>query len=222
METRIIDVSVQGQEISCSEERPYPRTNTKKYLYVRFSVDELWDGLKLIAVFRRSGTTTAAIPLDADMMCEMPPQMLAVSSIRGPVTVYIGIIGISEENGRLTTGEVPVIIEPSCYVSGKTPPPPTPDVYEELLRRVEDAEEIDPEEIRAAIDAYLRENPIDVEIMSESVAGIAKVGDNLRIDSEGRLSVDTADSAEEDNTRPITSAAVFTTLGNIDALLGTI
>lgn len=63
---------------------------------------------------------------------------------------------------------------------------------------------------------------VGVPIMSESVAGIAKVGSNLRIDAGGRLSVDTADTAEEDNTKPITSAAVHVILGNIDVLLGTI
>jgi hypothetical protein len=61
-----------------------------------------------------------------------------------------------------------------------------------------------------------------VPIMSETVAGIAKVGDNLKIDPTGRLSVDTADEVEGDNTRPITAAAVYSTVGNIEILLGTI
>ena len=63
---------------------------------------------------------------------------------------------------------------------------------------------------------------VDVQIMPETVAGIAKVGDNLKIDGEGRLSVDTADEVDGDNTRPITAAAVFATVGNIEVLLGTI
>lgn len=62
----------------------------------------------------------------------------------------------------------------------------------------------------------------DVQIMSETVAGIAKVGDNLKIDDEGRLSVDTTDEVEEDNTRPITASAVYATVGNIEVLLSTI
>lgn len=62
----------------------------------------------------------------------------------------------------------------------------------------------------------------DVQIMTTEVAGIAKVGDNLKIDGEGRLSVDTADTASQDNTKPITSSAVHTVVGNIDILLETI
>lgn len=49
------------------------------------------------------------------------------------------------------------------------------------------------------------------------------IGDGLKLDEEtNTLSVDTATSVEEDNTKPITSAAVFVTVGNIETILGTI
>lgn len=56
---------------------------------------------------------------------------------------------------------------------------------------------------------------------SEVLGGI-KVGDGLKITQEGRLSVDAAGQAEQDNTRPITSAAVYAEIGNINSLLETI
>ena len=62
----------------------------------------------------------------------------------------------------------------------------------------------------------------DVPIASDTVAGIVRVGENLRISADGVLSVDTATAIEEDNTRPVTSAAVQTTVGNIEILLKTI
>lgn len=52
--------------------------------------------------------------------------------------------------------------------------------------------------------------------------GMIIVGDNLNITEEGVLSVDVATSADPDNTKPITSAAVNTLVGNIDALLSSI
>lgn len=55
----------------------------------------------------------------------------------------------------------------------------------------------------------------------ERLGGI-KVGSNLTITEDGILSVDTTDTMEQDNTRPITSAAVYTTVGNIEILLSTI
>ena len=47
------------------------------------------------------------------------------------------------------------------------------------------------------------------------------IGDGLKLEGR-RLSVDTATTVDEDNTKPITSAAVFTAIGNINALLETI
>lgn len=49
------------------------------------------------------------------------------------------------------------------------------------------------------------------------------IGSGLKLDKEtNTLSVDTADQVEADNSKPITSAAVFVTVGNIESLLGTI
>ena len=47
------------------------------------------------------------------------------------------------------------------------------------------------------------------------------IGDGLKVES-GTLKVDVANDAEKDNTRPISSAAVYTEIGNIDILLQTI
>lgn len=44
------------------------------------------------------------------------------------------------------------------------------------------------------------------------------IGDNLKV-VNGALTVDTAPNVEQDNTKPITSAAVYTEVGNINALL---
>lgn len=54
-----------------------------------------------------------------------------------------------------------------------------------------------------------------------SGAGSYTIGDGLVV-KDGKLSVDTATSAEQDNTKPITSAAVYAEVGNINALLVTI
>lgn len=48
-----------------------------------------------------------------------------------------------------------------------------------------------------------------------------EIGSGLKVEGNV-LSVDTATEVEKDNTLPITSAAVYTTVGNIDVLLSTI
>ena len=55
---------------------------------------------------------------------------------------------------------------------------------------------------------------------ADTLGGI-KVGEALEI-HDGVLSVIRANTAEQDNTMPITSAAVYTELGNITELLKTI
>ena len=58
--------------------------------------------------------------------------------------------------------------------------------------------------------------------VSIHVGGSFSHGHALTWDEQGRLAVQVADTAEADNTLPITAAAVHTELGNIEILLETI
>lgn len=50
-----------------------------------------------------------------------------------------------------------------------------------------------------------------------------QIGSGLILDTKtNTLAVDTADAVEQDNVKPITSAAVYTVVGNINALLATL
>ena len=92
---------------------------------------------------------------------------------------------------------------PSILCGGGVPADPTPDVYAqimELLNNIADGGK-----------------PATTERL-----GVVQIGENLKITAEGVLSVDTATQVEQDNTKPITSAAVHTEIGNIDVLLKTI
>lgn len=55
-----------------------------------------------------------------------------------------------------------------------------------------------------------------------STLGGIIVGEDLQITQSGVLSVTKASAVEQDNTHPITAAAVYTEVGNINALLQTI
>lgn len=52
-------------------------------------------------------------------------------------------------------------------------------------------------------------------------SGSLEIGNGLVWNGK-KLEVDTADNVEQDNTKPITSAAVYTEIGNIEALLASI
>lgn len=68
----------------------------------------------------------------------------------------------------------------------------------------------------------------DIEEIASRVSGGGpvqteiKTDHTLRIDESGVLSVNTTNDMEQDNTLPITSAGVYATVGNIEALLKTI
>ena len=85
----------------------------------------------------------------------------------------------------------------------------TPGTEEQVLRTrgLAMADDVTVEPIRPATTAAL---------------GSVIVGADLEITEEGVLSVQKADAVEQDNTHPITAAAVYTEVGNINALLQTI
>jgi len=74
--------------------------------------------------------------------------------------------------------------------------------------------ELDDSQIQQAVDDYLNRHPVQ--------GGVSFVTDETLTLKGGILSVNTAKEVEQDNTLPITSAAVFAEVGNINALLATI
>jgi hypothetical protein len=77
---------------------------------------------------------------------------------------------------------------------------------------------------KAVLDKFAEsdgEPTYDGKALGGGGAGGYAIGDGLKVEN-GKLSVDTATVAEQDNTKPITSGAVYTAVGNINALLATI
>ena len=71
------------------------------------------------------------------------------------------------------------------------------------------------------------QNTTDLEALLAQANNLPDAGVQFETDStlkleNGILSVNTTNQVEQDNTLPITSAGVFTTVGNIEALLKTI
>lgn len=88
--------------------------------------------------------------------------------------------------------------------------------YSNLAERIDEIEKngVSEAQIATAVEKYLDENPIDTGVKFET--------DKTLILKGGILSVNTADVVEEDNTLPVTSAAVQVVVGNIGAILDTI
>ena len=121
--------------------------------------------------------------------------------------------------GDLQTSTPAYIPIDRSILCGDTPvhPEPPEDLYNQLLEKLNDLEmaTVSPEAIEQAVSNYLDEHPVE--------AGVEFTTDEtLTLSDEKVLSVNRAFSVEQDNTLPITSAAVHATVGNINALLATI
>lgn len=141
--------------------------------------------------------------------------------------IFVGVQAGSIEKPSVLKTTCPCCLKVRDSIAdllGQPIPDPTPDVYQQIMALLEDIKqgEVSPEDIQKAVNNYLTENPISVDIATAEKAGIVAVGKNLSITEDGVLSVETTDDAEQDNTKPITSAGVNLVVGNINAILAII
>ena len=140
----------------------------------------------------RQGELKRNVDIDANNFCYVPNEMLP------NMCGELSIVGYPQDTASavIATANSLRLNFVQGFESGGDPAvPPTPDLYQKLLKE-----------------------------FAGSGGGTAyTIGYGLKLDAEtNTLSVDTADKMEQDNTLPITSAAVYVEVGNINALLKTI
>lgn len=179
---------------------------------------EGWQGLAITAVFSAAGEVLAdpvAVPEDGRI--DVPPGATARAlSPQAPGTLVF--CGMGDGLQRITAN-LPYLVTDHGPADGE-PPEPTPDVWAQIDTRI--AQQLDAAVPPDAQPGQVLTRTEDGNAWQDPSGGYT-IGAGLKLDpGSNTLSVDTADAVEQDNTRPITSAAVFTTVGNIDALLATI
>ena len=75
-------------------------------------------------------------------------------------------------------------------------------------------------DIGSYVENYLKENPATDSSVKEWAR--KEFGSGLIVTEDGRLSVDTVNTVEENNMKPITSDAVYKVIGNIETALAAI
>ena len=175
---------------------------------------EDWTGREIKAMFEQ-GCTVYEVPVTGGEITAK--QQLNLTA--GDWCVWL--VGNSARDGdvipRITTNMAHISVAPTGGTEG-SPFPAIPPTVEEQLRadmgNLADLTTEDKSSLVAAIN----------EVRQTGGGGTAyTIGHGLKLDAEtNTLSVDTADKMEQDNTLPITSAAVYVEVGNINALLKTI
>ena len=187
-----------------------------KAVTVQFVFSPDWDGLTKTAVFSNGKTTVDVLAAnwDGDTV-PVPHEVLAVPGRHARVGVY----GADESGVALPTVWVSLgKIQPGADPSGDASADPSLPVWAQLQKQIGDLDDLK---------TYNKGNLVDAINEARNSGGGSgggyTIGDGLKLDAAtNTLSVDTAAAVEKDNTKPVTSAAVYTEVGNINALLATI
>ena len=187
-----------------------------KAVTVQFVFSPAWDGLTKTAVFSNGKTTVdvLAASWDGDTV-PVPHEVLAVPGRHARVGVY----GANESGVILPTVWVSLgKVQPGADPSGDASADPSLPVWAQLQKQIGDLDDLK---------TYNKGNLVaainEARNSGGGTGGGYNIGDGLKLDAEtNTLSVDTAETVEKDNTKPVTSAAVYTEVGNINALLATI
>ena len=187
-----------------------------KAVTVQFVFSPEWDGLTKTAVFSNGKTTVDVLAAnwDGDTV-PVPHEVLAVPGRHARVGVY----GADESGVVLPTVWVSLgKVQPGADPSGDASADPSLPVWAQLQKQIGDLD---------GLKTYNKGNLVDAINEARSSGGSGgggyTIGDGLKLDAAtNTLSVDTAAAVEKDNTKPVTSAAVYTEVGNINALLATI
>lgn len=187
-----------------------------KAVTVEFVFSPEWDGLTKTAVFSNGKTTVDVLAAnwDGDTV-PVPHEVLAVPGRHARVGVY----GANESGVILPTVWVSLgKIQPGADPSGDETADPSLPVWAQLQKQIGDLDDLK---------TYNKGNLVAAINEARNSGGGAgggyNIGSGLKLDAAtNTLSVDTAAAVEKDNTKPVTSAAVYTEVGNINALLATI
>lgn len=187
-----------------------------KAVTVQFVFSPDWDGLTKTAVFSNGKTTVDVLAAnwDGDTV-PVPHEVLAVPGRHARVGVY----GADESGVVLPTVWVSLgKVQPGADPSGDASADPSLPVWAQLQKQIGDLDDLQ---------TYNKGNLVDAINEARGSGGSGgggyTIGDGLKLDAAtNTLSVDTAAAVEKDNTKPVTSAAVYTEVGNINALLATI
>lgn len=154
--------NIDNQRIITANSR-YVVADSREYLTARFVFSGDWDGCTKTAIFAgKDGTYEVLLTNDE---CTVPHEVL---NGRFGVSVF-GISG----NTRITTDTAYIAVHQSGFAEGETPSDPTPTVYEQLLKAMDESGQdvkaaLEKEsETRAAADAELKENKADKTALND-------------------------------------------------------
>lgn len=185
---------------------------------VRFEFSDDWEGMAKTAVFK-AGNKVVSVLLPESGEVIIPWEVLASQGRE----LFTGVYGTKDGDVVLPTiwTSLGTILEGATL--GDKAQPPTPGVYEQILDELANkADGLEYDGTTLSLKAGSK--PLStVQITGGSGEGgaVYQFGHGLKL-TGNTVSVNAVDDFKGDNTLPMTAAGVQTTVGNIEALLGTI
>lgn len=122
--------------------------------------DQMWDGLLISAVFFNSEKGPVYEVLLKDGKCIVPHEVLDKK-----VPLFIGIRGVASDRKKVSTVVSYKDIRWGAPESNATAEGPTPDVYQQILKRLDEIDlGVPDEQIEEAVTKYLENNPVNVVV----------------------------------------------------------
>lgn len=234
----MVKLVVDGQNLYRYSTREILADDSVDFVELEFSFSSEWAGMEKTAQFIQ-GEKVYSVMLTDDK-CYLPTEITEGS-------FFITVFGYAGER-RSTTRKLQEVLYDSGFGQGEVPVPPTPDLYAQLLVKIDEAVKQAEQAVKDAQSAVMNMSVSATSLPSGSDATVDKtvdeqggvhlnfgiprgdgsgpsykIGHGLKLDTPtNTLSVNAVSDFEGDNTLPITAAAVQETVGNIEILLGTI
>ena len=228
---KTLHFEVQKQRIGMSECAELVADSAEIY-ETAFSFDAAWDGFARTAVFECAGERCEQLLVED--RCVMPWEILHADEY-----LRVGVYGVSGSRIMPTVYSHPMYVAQGAEVS-ETARERSPDVFDQIVEIGQQAAEAKQQWENMSVEAETLSvgspaaasysgGVLHLGIPDGGVSSwndltdkpFESLGENLKVVG-GALTVDTAPNVQQDNTKPITSAAVYTEVGNINALLALI
>lgn len=128
MSNTLITVRVVDQTIQLAN-KPLIASGSQGVIQIQCTFDSLWDGYAVTGVFYRTKEEVYHVTERLNILT-VPHEVLAKEGY-----FYFGLLGTAD-NTR-TTEVIRLEVKQGAITEGMTPPDPTPDIYTQLLQKIE-------------------------------------------------------------------------------------
>lgn len=154
-----IKFAVTGQQLKRLT-MPYLVRDSKRHIQLDFAfMTKGWSDCIKTVVFKTCDGIEASKMLNENNTMRLPTKIAAAESF----TVSVFGVNLTDDI-RITTNLVEVILGESGYSEVGEIEEPPPSVYEQILEKLENIGEIDPEAVDKAVREYLENNPVEVDL----------------------------------------------------------